>query len=255
MDPLASDPLGGPALAGVLWAALRVWAILRVQVVFRRAIASPLAWECVAFTLAGALALALSPQLEIAVTGEGWVVRAFFEFALGTVIGLCVSLLGHAIVGAAELSSALVCANHDDSFSGGALGQGFSTLMVTLTAALGLELGLHRPLLAALRDTFFVWPLGQPERWSPDGGAALWSVVVSSAHDLLVLALAFASPVLLCFVVTDLVLRLLAAGPRSVSGLLECARPWLCTALALIALSAAWAAYPRSWGRVFVLPS
>jgi hypothetical protein len=58
--------------------------------------------------------------------------------------------------------------------------------------------------------------------------------------------------VLLSAATLDLGLRLASRG--AAASVVELARPWLTVAAALVALGAAWAAYPEAWLRAWPAP-
>ncbi len=235
-----------------LFVAVRLWAILRAQAIPREAVGAPVIWEGAALVLAGCLAFGLT-----ATSAETlWVASALdsrlalallFEFALGSVLGQWASLLGHALLGAAGVSAQVL-----STARGTTAGRGLVMLLVALTAASTIAMGIHRPLLAAMAESVELWPPGQPARWLSFEAMGL-ERVVWAARELVVLALALASPVLLCAVLTDGVLRLVGRGPASVAGVVDALRPWASTALALAALAAAWHAYPEAWTRALGL--
>lgn len=231
-----------------LLVATRFWALLRVQVVLREAVGSPALWEAGAAVFATVLAFAVVEPAQPEVLTSALLVGFLFEFALGSVLGQWASLSGYALLGAAGVSSQLLVPG-----AGGQGGRGLAMLLVVLAAGCALALGLHRPLLAALWWSVELWPPGRPEQWAltvADGLAEL----VLAARALVVLALALATPVLLCAALTDVVTRVVGRGPRSVPGLVEALRPWASTALALAALAASWDAYPELWASALGRP-
>ncbi len=230
-----------------LFVAVRLWALLRAQAIPREAVGSPVIWEAVALLLAACLALGLTASAETlwvaSALDSRLVIALLFEFALGSVLGQWTSLLGHALLGAAGVSAQVL-----STVRGTGEGRGLVVLIAALTAACAFAMGVHRPLLAAMVTSVELWPPGSPERWLELETMAL-ERVVWAAREMLVLALALASPVLLCAVLTDAALRLLGRGPASVGGVIDAFRPWASTALALAALAAAWQAYPEAWTR------
>jgi len=168
-----------------------------------------------------------------------WIVIGLCEFLLGSVIGGLVSLPGAALLGAAQQSATSLQVPR---------GRGLPLLLAIACVSGGLMADLHRPLLVASRELLMLWPVGAPTRWLP-GLVALPTWILDSAHTGLVLALTFATPVLLTTATLDLGLRLATRGVAV--PLLEALRPWLVAAAALIALGAAWAAYPGAWLRAW----
>jgi hypothetical protein len=119
-------------------------------------------------------------------------------------------------------------------------------LGASLALAASLGLGIHRPLLVALRDLSVIWPPGAPQLWSLPLD---WPDVALAAHDMTLLGLALATPVLLGAAVADLMSRLLGRGGGAAGALSEAMGPWLRTSLAFLALAASWDAYPEAWAR------
>jgi type III secretory pathway component EscT len=226
---------GGIAALG--WGALRLFGLLRMQVLWRSALGP--VWEGVSAALALLLASVLLTRPGESVALGSWIVIGLCEFLLGSVIGGLISLPGAALLGAAQQSAASLQLPR---------GRGLPVLLAIACVSGGLLADLHRPLLVALRELLVLWPVGEPGRWSP-GMAVLPPWILASAHTGLVLALTFATPVLLTTATLDLGLRLTARGVAV--PLLEVLRPWLVAAAALIALGAAWAAYPGAWLRAW----
>jgi len=235
---LVGDPVVALAATGLL--GLRLWALLRQQVLWRE-ICGPV-WEVCAVGLALVIALGFGMPTELAYTMDvditGWLLLALFEILFGTVVGALASLPGHAVLGALDASGTAL---------GAPTATGWRLLGCSITGLCGVSLGVHRPLVAALIDLQFCWPVGHPEWWLSGGGFA--GDVISNAHHALLLSLALATPVLLCAAVFDLSQRLLTRGAGPWMFALETLRPWLMWATALIALAASWAAYPGAWAR------
>ncbi len=156
------------------------------------------------------------------------------ELVLGTALGLAASLPGYALLGAAHQTLTLF---------GTVVGRGYTHACVVAALAMGMSMGMHRPLLAALVGSFSIWPAGHPELWSVFDAP---QHIALGVHTLALLALAFATPVLLVMLVVDLAMGALAGGPAS---WVEVARPAMRLGLALIALAAAWESYPSDWSR------
>ncbi|MCA9692605.1 MAG: hypothetical protein KC636_23600, partial [Myxococcales bacterium] len=242
VSPAAALEAWLPGIDATLWslAAVRLWALLRVQAGL--AAAAGWVWEPCAAALAGLLACAVAwgpalPLSELAATD--WLALALAEFALGSLIGVVVSLPGQALVGAADVSAAL-------------LGQrgpgGTRRLIVAIAVATGLSLGLHRPLVAALLAIFTPWPLGQPMLWIADGGVEWTWAIGQAMHAFTILALALATPALLTAAISELTLAAVGAGARGPAAIVEVLRPWIRTAAVVIALVASVTAYPHLWG-------
>mgnify|MGYP003592963965 CR=1 FL=1 len=226
---------GGLALLG--WGALRLFGLLRAQVLWRAALGP--AWEAASAALALTLAslLLTSPGPTVAI--GPWLLVALCEFLLGSVLGCLLSLPGAALLGAA---------NHGAGLLQVPRARGLPLLLAIACLAGGLEAEVHRPLLLALRELLTLWPVGAPARWLP-GLAELPPWLVATAHSALTLALTFATPVLLTAATLDLGLRLSTRGVAV--PVLEAVRPWLVCAAALVALGAAWSAYPEAWLRAW----
>jgi flagellar biosynthesis protein FliR len=233
------------------WAALRVWAILRAQVLWRAAV-GPWWW-----LVAAGLSLVLAPAaigqhvsgLDTSVVDAlagmdpaTWILVGLLELLVGTMIGLLAALPGHALVGAAQASSGLLGLSTLRS-------RGLIQLAVALVLVMGLSLEIHHPLLGGLLGTFAVFPLGKPETWLAFPADGFVTTVAMAAHSMTVLALALLTPVLLACLIADVVARLLGRGPGAAEPVAGALRPWLRVALALTALGASWAAYPEAWSR------
>jgi hypothetical protein len=227
---------GGLALLG--WSALRMFGVLRMQVMWRSAV-GPM-WEAISITLAICMALVLWPTSPIeSVPLSRWLAIAACELLLGSVLGGLLSLPGAALLGAVDHGAAVLQQPRS---------RGLPLLLTIACLAGGLLAGVHRPLLLALRELSTVWPVGAPARWLP-GLDTLGAPLVPAAHACLVLALTFATPVLLTAATLDLGLRLAARGVAVAP--VEAVRPWLVAAAAMVALGAAWAAYPEAWQRAW----
>jgi len=225
---------GGLAVFG--WGALRLYGLLRMQVLWRSALGP--VWEGVCAALALLLAAVLLSRPGEAVALDLWLLIGLCEFLLGSAIGGLVSLPGSALLGAARQSASTLQV----------FGRGLPVLLAIACVAGGLLADLHRPLLIALRDLLLLWPVGAPARWLPGlGELAPW--FARSAHAGLILALTFATPVLLTTATLDLGLRLTARGVAI--PVMTALRPYLVAAAALVALGAAWAAYPEAWLRAW----
>jgi type III secretory pathway component EscT len=227
---------GTLALLG--WGALRIFGLLRAQTLWRDAV-GPL-WEGIAAALAICSALVLLPTASAeAVPLTRWLLIGACELLLGSVIGVLLSLPGAALLGAAGQSAAGLQLPRN---------RGLPLMLTVACLAGGLLAGVHRPLLLALRELLGAWPVGAPARWLP-GLPALASWILGAGQACLVLALSFATPVLLSAATLDLGLRLASRGVAA--PLLEVLRPWVVVVAALVALGAAWAAYPEAWLRAW----
>ena len=121
-----------------------------------------------------------------------WVGLALLEFGLGTVLGMIVSFPGHAVLGAAQVTSFAALQ--------GPRQKTVAALVVLMAACLGWALSLHHALLHAVLELAQRFPVADVGAWSlavsGDGLARL-------IHGLCLLALALATPVLLTAAVID----------------------------------------------------
>jgi len=226
------------SLAVFGWAALRLFGLLRTQTLWRAAVGP--AWEGVAAALAVCVALVMPVGAAATVSTPTWLLLAACEFLLGSVVGVLLSLPGQALLAAAGQSGDLL------NVRGG--------LVIVLAVAClagGMAADLHHPLLLGLQQQLTQWPVGEPARWWP-ALAGLEARVITAAHGYLALAFALMTPVLLSVAVVDLTLRLTIRGVATAPG--EVLRPWLASVAALVALGAAWAAYPEAWQRAWGAP-
>lgn len=242
MDADRGGGAGQVTVSGTLallgWGALRLFGLLRAQMLWR-VVVGPL-WEGIAAALAICTALVVLPTLTSdAVPLTQWLLVGACELLLGSVIGVLLGLPGVALLGAAGQSAAGLQVPRSG---------GLPLLLLVACLAGGLFAGVHRPLLLALRQVLHVWPVGAPTRWLP-GISALGSWVIDAGQACLVLGLAFATPVLLSAATFDLGLRLASRGVAA--PLTELVRPWLVVVVALVALGAAAAAYPEAWLRAW----
>jgi hypothetical protein len=212
----------------------RTWGLLRVQAVYRCAL--PGTWWAWSAALAATLGF-LSISFASPVPWPGlarWFILAGMELALGTALGLVVTLPGYAVIGASRESFARL----------GLAAERTSTvaMVAAISIAGGLALGLHRPLLLAWLETLDRWEPGLPATWVPPAFDV--SAVAMAAADLSFLALALATPVLLTAAVMDVASAwVLRVSARPASALHTWARFSAC----LIALGASWEAYSSSW--------
>lgn len=227
-------------IAALVLASARLWALLRVQASWRAALGRR--WEWIAATLAVGLAgLALvGGRLSAITTTElgPLAVALAFEVALGSVIGLAVSLPGWALVGAAGESERGLELRGPSSLA---------PLLITASLAAGLSLGLHRPLISGLLASFEQFSLATPQAWWPAMTPGAWLIErVAGATGL---ALALATPVLLTRTVIELGLASLARASFEAGSLTAVITRGLRLAAALVALGAAWSAYPEAFAR------
>ncbi len=175
---------------------VRVWAVLRAQVLWQRAVGPW--WWIVAAGPAAVLAISI-PTSDVpgpALDGS-WVPLVLSELVVGTVVGLVASLPGYALVGAgAQMESAFGLQRLRS--------QSLSTVVLALTLSLSLAAGVHHPLLLALRDGAALLPPGKLELWAvvAEDGVAM---VAPAVHGAVVLGLALCAPVLLAAAVAEAV--------------------------------------------------
>lgn len=217
--------------------AVRLWALLAVQVAWRRAV-GPL-WVVVSAGLAVVVSVAVTAGTAdpLGVPTLGGVL---IEAAIGTGIGLLASLPGYALVGAMDQSQSALGLTRD---TGGTL----VAVALALATGTALALDLHHAAIAALVATL---------EWMPVGADVLpWAgllpsaqALIDAAHHLLFLGLSLATPVLLVVAIVDVVTALLGReGPLSIP--IEATGAWARVAVALAALAASWATHPEAWVR------
>ncbi len=229
------------ALMGVGLVALRFWALLSMQALWRVCVGPW--WTVASAVLALLLAVGGVPGWEAAPAPrvDPWL-AAGAELALGGAIGLAIALPGHALLGAADTSAKVL---------GTAPGP-WRMLTVCLVAATALGLGLHRPMLWAAHDLLVAWPVGDPLAWAEPAARI---PVARLAHSTALLALSLATPALLAGAVAELVTRVGGRGSAVGTPAVEGLAPWLRVAAALIATGASWAAYDAVWAsRALGLP-
>lgn len=231
--------------------AIRLWGLLRVQIVWRTMYGA--SWQVIAgffailiavFWFSGEYVNGYDEQ----VLGESglwrnWLVIAGFEFLLGSSLGMLLSLPGYAAIGAATQSGQVFGLHSSSS-------RAFVWVHLAMVLIATYGLGIHHLILVSLRDSMARWPVGEPQAWAELIYQNSWAEISSHAHSFGVLALTLVTPVLLTTAVFDLSLRLVGRHSSLIESLLASLRPWLCFALALIALGAAWSAYPETWTRV-----
>lgn len=223
------------AWLGLLLAGLRWWALLQVQVLWRRTVGPW--WTVASVGLAGVLVVGGVPGLGaragVSAGIDPWSAAAA-ELALGALVGLVVAAPGFAVLGAADASARVL---------GTAAGP-WRALALTLVAATALGLSLHRPLLLGAQEIFAVWPVGEPAAWWVPADV---SSPARLAHGLALLALTLATPALLAGAVAELVVRAAGRGPTVAGPAIDALAPWLRVAAALVATGASWAAYDAAW--------
>lgn len=226
----------------LLLASARLFALLRVQAAARMLVGAR--WELIAAALAlvlAGLAVLAGVRAEPA-PGEplDLLLLVLVELMSGTLIGMLASLPGWALCGAATQSEQVLCGESEGE--AGSL----SLLLVAGSLACGLSLGLHRPLLTAAIDGLSSLPLGDPLAWPDAARLALTALPQLLVHAT-TLALALATPVLLTRLVVTIGVASLGRDSDFDAMLLAAWVPGLRFAAALLALGAAWTAYPHAW--------
>jgi flagellar biosynthesis protein FliR len=224
-------------VGAALLLSVRVFAILRAQVLWRQAVGPT--WWIVAAGLSGLVVLGsadLAAGPDLAAIG---VADVALELVLGTVLGIVASLPGWALVGAAAANGA-VFPRARATLAG---------LFVALVLAVAMAAGLHHALLTAALDTAAVWPVGDARSWTAGVDARL---VARAAHAMLVLALGLATPVLLVAAAVEVAMRVAGRGPAGSEPPAAAATVFVRGAGALVALGAAWQAYAMVWAEAAV---
>jgi hypothetical protein len=226
----------------LLLASARIWALLRVQASWRALFGRR--WEWIAAALAVMVAGLMAGAGRLAtleLMGIGpLVVALVFELALGSVIGLAVSLPGWALVGAAAQSERGL------ELVGAELGS-VATLLIAASLAAGLSLGLHGPLLAGLLASFERFELASASEWLVALELGAW--LGEQLAMITSLALALATPVLLTRTLVELGVASLGRVGFAAASFTAAVTPGLRLAAALVALGAAWSAYPEAFAR------
>lgn len=227
-------------IAALLLASVRLWALLRVQPGWAVVLGRTWGWIAagVAVLLAGLASISgRLPMLGFADPAELGVALAF-ELMLGSVVGLAAALPGWALVGAAAESERALELRGPTTFV---------PLLVAASLAGALSLGLHRPLIAGMLGSFEQWALADPSTWVP--GAELGTWLCRRIIEATALGLALATPVLLSRTVIELGVSSLARTGFEAANLTSVITPGLRLAAGLLALGAAWSAYPEAFAR------
>lgn len=223
------------AWGGLALVVLRVWAILRMQVMWHRI--APITWPWLAPGIAVMLAPLVTARTAVpavAIGSPDFVAAAVLELGLGTVIGAVASLPGHALLGGATMQAGLLSSSS----------RPFVALVSAIAAAAAFGVGVHHAAIEALAQGVSRWPLGS----APPRGALGLATLLEALDALLVLALAFATPVALVIAVVDVVTASVGRTPSSAM-LARIVGSLGRTALALVALGASWDADPAAWAR------
>lgn len=219
-------------------AALRLWALLRMQTVWRRAVGP--AWPVSTIVLAMLWAPMISSGDASFGAGPWWWL-ALSELALGTILGGATSLGGHAIVGAAQWQA----------FVWGLPPRPWTMLTACGAAVVALAVGLHHAACWSLQEIFVSWPVGRLFVWmSP---AFEVTDLVALARALLVLGFALASPVVLVGAIVELVVpAIVGSGPYHQASVAPLALG-LRVVAAWIALAAAFSTEAKTWAEAATL--
>jgi hypothetical protein len=223
---------------------VRLWACLRVQASWRWAIGASWEWIAAAFAIAVAVLAWAGGRLgaDVVMDGSAIGLALVFELLLGSVIGLLISLPGWALVGAAQESEQGLAWQGESG--------SFARLLVVASLAAGLALGLHAPLCASLLGLFDSFVLGRPSAWLPASSvSALSSYVIDRAVAFTLLGLALATPVLLTRMIISLCLASLGRERFETQDWFDVLIPGLRLGAGLVALGAAWSAYPEAFAR------
>ncbi|TPV94142.1 MAG: hypothetical protein B7733_16870 [Myxococcales bacterium FL481] len=237
-----------PATWWLVCASVRLWAVLRAQVAWRRAVGP--SWAIVSVPLGVGLALAAEPHGARVATEPLSMVdvgaQLAIEIGLGTVVGRLVALPGYGLVGALEQTSGiLVGAGHGPRSL-----VGLGMALATWTA---LAMRLHQPMLTGVFECLTVWPVGQPWAWAVEAsGGASRHQLFAGARALGLLAWSFATPVLLLGAMVELLAAVAGAKPSLVGQLATPLSPWVRLGACGIALWSSWLAYGGAWGRAVV---
>lgn len=219
------------ALAWVRW-----FALLLVQPILRLGIG--MRWWSVAAVLAGVLAVGDATRIAAMplLAPTDLVLALATEALVGLVLGMCLSLGAHAVLGAGTVGAVLL-----------RLPPGpWLALVASLVLVAALELGLHH---AALRSGAAV------QQMLAIGDAASWRTSLASIEVALpswlagmtVLALALATPALLVAAAVELAFAAVARGPGVAPALAQAGLVTARLAAVLVALGASWAIDLPRW--------
>lgn len=220
------------ALAWTRWfVLLLVQPLLRVGVGMR--------WWSVAAVLAGVLAVGDATRLAAVLpifTPSQLVTALVAEVLVGALLGVCLSLGAHAVLGAGSVAAVLLRIPTGP----------WLALVASLMLVASLELGLHHAALhsgAAVQQSLAI------------GDARGWAVALGSLEHgvptwlagMTVLALALATPALLVAAAVELAGAAIARGPGVAPGLAQAATTTARLAAVLVALGASWAIDLQRW--------
>jgi hypothetical protein len=164
------------------------------------------------------------------------VVALVAEALLGVVLGVCLSLGAHAVLGAAAVPATLL-----------RLPTGpWLALVASLVLVAGLELGLHHAALRGAGAVQEMFAIGRSVAWLQELDAAATALPRWLA-GMTVLGLALATPALLVAAACELGAAAVARGPGAAAALAQAAVATVRLAAVLVALGASWAIDDARW--------
>lgn len=158
------------------------------------------------------------------------------EALLGAVLGVCLSLGAHAVLGAAAVPATLLRVPSGP----------WLALVAALVLVTGLELGLHHAALRGATAVQGVFALGRPATWWHELDA-LATALPRWLAGMTVLGLALATPALLAAAACELGAAAVARGPGSAAALAQAAVATVRLGAVLVALGASWAIDDARW--------
>lgn len=220
------------ALAWVRW-----FVVLSIAPMLRVAF-GPRGWSVTA-AIALILGLAAASRDPLAVgpmTPGNFGVALLAEAGLGVVLGVCLSLGAHAVLGAATASAALMRIPSGP----------WLTMVASLVLLAAIELGLHHAALRGTASIEQVFPLAHASAWWAD--ASTWSQRLPRwLTGMTVLGLALATPALLVAAACELAGAAVARGPGAAPALAQAAVATVRLGAVLVALGASWAIDLERW--------
>lgn len=254
-DVLGASKAGGQ-LAWFVWSFARVWAILRLQVLWSRFVGG--AWNVVSAAAALAVVFVLLPSTTLPASASSWpgwealLLGVGFELLLGSVLGLLAALPQHAAIGAGLVSAEGLPLGRSE------VSKSWMALWVALTLVFGFAMQAHHAALEVLAATFERWPAFSPASiWRGEGlgfvsGSAPLEAVVRATHAATVLALALSTPVLLTRAFFAIGLKSTVRAPKTASELDRVWHDWSIAVCSLVALGAAWSTFSSAWAQALV---
>lgn len=224
-------------LQALVLAWVRWFALLMVQPLLRVGLGAR-AWSVAAVfaaVLAGGDAAGVVPTM-VPLGTTPLVFALVAELLLGAILGVCLSLGAHAVLGAATVPGASLRVPLAP----------WTLLVTSLVLAAALELGLHHAAWhasAALRETFV---LGAPQSWWAQADAVAARLPTWLA-GMTVLGLALATPSLLVAAACELGAAAIARGPQAAPAFAQAAVSSVRLGAVLVALGASWAIDLPRW--------